>query len=150
MKRKLSSSASGFEKKPINVYYQMNKPEKAHPKVKVLTKNQKIIGKYQATFHNEEYDTYTHLLDTQEEGQITIKGCKILNDAFRGLKRGTLVEIIYLGKGKPKKGQRPPYLFDVYDLTNEVSDDEAADTDGLSEETDEEEQVASESDPLPW
>ena len=109
-------STGGFEKdeSPINWYYQFKKPETPHEKVKVLKKGQKITGEYLHTFAGEAGMFVNHLIKSDTEGKITIKGCTSLNRALSQLSRGDKVEIVYLGTGEAQKGRRAPYLFDVF------------------------------------
>src|SRR5208282_5373675 len=119
------------ERKPVNFHYQTTEPDEPHAKVKVLTKNQKVLGKYVFTFKDTEYNAekppQTHYFDTQEEGRVTIKGCTILNDKMSDVKQGEVVEVIYLGKGKPKKGRKAPFMFDVFVIDPDDADEESDD-----------------------
>lgn len=108
---------------PINFYYQPGKITKPHPKVKQLKKGQVIAGQYETSFVNEEWGTKTHLIKTEAEGKVTVKGGQGLNDDMEGIPRGTYVEITYRGTGKAKPGRRPPYIFDV---EHEEFDEKAA------------------------
>jgi hypothetical protein len=108
------------DSEPINFYYQYKKPDKPHDKVKVITKGQQWKGVYQYMFVDEEYEnSKTHLLRTEAEGKITIKGATSLNNKLASLGFGKEVRIVYLGTGKRKPGRKPPYLFDVFEVLPE-------------------------------
>lgn len=149
MRKKLTSD---FEKKPVQTYYNFKTPEKPHPKVKVLEKGQKFIGSFQHTFvedmpaeDGKVQQKKTHLIYDDTLGALTIPGCKSINDALLTVKRGTRVEIEFLGKGKknPKKPMRKaPYLFEVWDISPDVapvtgSNAEETDSGDESEEAEE-------------
>jgi hypothetical protein len=55
-------------------------------------------------------------VDIEEGDKVFIRENTVLANAFSKLKQGDKVEIVYLGKGKAKKGQKPPYLFDIFKL----------------------------------
>lgn len=160
MRREIEPKGSTFEKKPTSIYYEYVAKENQHEKVKILVKGQKFLGTFQHTFKDTEFDKdkppQKHLIDTQAEGQIQIKGCTSLNMRLEGMKRGTPIEIVFLGKGKPaKKSQRPPYLFKVYDLTDEAKVSEKAKASEASEEADDhtdapETDAKADSEEAPW
>ena len=113
MKREMETLVSG-QMEPINWYYQFEAPEKPHPKVKVLGKNETIKGTYERTFSQKKgrVTFKSHLIKTENEGKITIKGCTVL-DRLENLSQGTYVEITYLGQGIAKDGDNPPFLFNI-------------------------------------
>lgn len=142
-KRKLKTLSSGLtEREPVNFYYQYDEPETDHPKIKVLEPKKSVIkGTYEFTFKKDvgKATFFTHLIKTETEGQITIKGCTSLNNALTTLARGTYVELKYLGRGKAKPGQSKPYLWDMQAEdtgSNGAATDEDADTD-TTEDADE-------------
>lgn len=51
---------------------------------------------------------------------VWLKGTSVLNEAFKQIPDDAMVEVIYLGKGKAKKGRKPPFLFDVFLHDGEV------------------------------
>jgi hypothetical protein len=128
-KRKLSSN---FERREIKWYFNFNKPEKAHPKVKVLEKAQTFTGTYQHTFREETVNEagqpqvrLTHLIYDETLDAITIPGCKSLNEALESVKRGTRLEIVFQGRAAKSKNpknkmRKPPYIFDVYELPDDA------------------------------
>lgn len=124
MKKGTKINNSGLT--PVKTYYQFNAPETPNPKynVKVIQKGQEISGKYVDVIFDKEFNpekpTQTHVIETFNEGKVTIKGCTSLNVALAEIGIGNLTSIVYQGKGKPSKpGRKPPYLFDVYPLEDD-------------------------------
>jgi hypothetical protein len=137
---------SGVDSDPINFYYQYKKPDKPHDKVKVMTKGQEWRGVYQFTFVDEEYQSKTHLIKTENEGKITIKGSTGLNNSLSTLGVGKEVRIVYLGTGKRKPGRKPPYLFDVFEVLEEGTRKAPANSDANSDNSEVDAETASEVD----
>lgn len=142
MSRNMQAFKAGVsDGEPINFYYQFKEPAEPHPKVKVMKKGTQLAGSYEHTFVEGKYQT--HLIKTDKEGKVTLKGCTSLNKFFATLSKGTYVEVTYKGKGKAKKGSNPPFLFDLQWDTNAPAnqapaDPDKADDDEASEELDEE------------
>lgn len=116
----------GYTKKPTVRYYQYVPAD--HEKVHELKKGQVILGKYQHTFVEDNFQT--HLIEETDVGNVTIKGCSSINEALNpgGVKipRNTKVRITYLGKGKknPKfPTRRPPFLFDIVAIDDDVTEE---------------------------
>lgn len=101
---------SGGGREPIDTYYQFKPAE--HPKVKVLAKGQEIVGVFEYTHVEGMYKN--HIIKTENEGKVQVKGCFSLNTRLETLSVGARVKIVYLGKGKAKPNKLPPYLFEVY------------------------------------
>lgn len=120
----------GLDNTPITEYWQFNPPKadaKSIEKIKVLTKGMEFKGKYLFTFVDEEMDgAQTHLLKLEDGRKVTVKGAGSLNSALAELGTNKSVRIVFQGKGKSKKkGRRPPYLFDVYEIVPDAPATEA-------------------------
>jgi hypothetical protein len=152
-------TGTAIDDSPIMAYYQFKavdedkasemKPEQLK-KIKVLKKDQEFVGTFQHTFVDKEYKNdkgefviNAHVIKTDNEGKITIKGASTLNAGLAGVPVGTKVKVVYLGKGKARKGRKAPYLFDVYttpslvmattNVTPEELDDQTSDLEDDSE-----------------
>lgn len=44
---------------------------------------------------------------------VFIQGTTVLQNLLSDVAEGTAIEVTYTGKGVAKRGQKPPYLFDV-------------------------------------
>lgn len=53
-------------------------------------------------------------VDITAGDKVWLKGTTILSSALDQIAEGTDIEIIFKGKGEAKKGQKPPFLFDVF------------------------------------
>lgn len=58
--------------------------------------------------HAKEIDTNVNVGDN-----VFIQGTTVLQSLLADVVEGTVIEVIYTGKGVAKRGQKPPYLFDV-------------------------------------
>lgn len=58
--------------------------------------------------HKKEVDTNVNVGDN-----VFIQGTTVLQQLLSDVADGTAIEVTYIGTGKAKRGQRPPYLFDV-------------------------------------
>ena len=108
----------------------------------VLNRNigDKVIGVVEGRFENKTFPgKYSTLLSVQETTGSTVlwdketktekevdidQGDKVflaestvLAKALSTMAKGDKVEIIYLGKGKAKKGRKAPFLYDVFKIT---------------------------------
>ena len=124
-KRKMESYGKEFKQDPINVYYQYKQPlnkegnSVVNSKIRVLKKGDTIFGEYLHTFEKGMFKT--HLIKTEIEGTVTVKGNKKLNSFVQDrCKRGTYVELTYKGEGKALEGQRPPFMWDLKSDTSNL------------------------------
>lgn len=78
------------------------------------------------TITTENGDTLMHTVDTGEGKMVDVWGKTMLNDFFKNMRRGTMIEVKYLGKEKSKKGNRTyhNFEFDYDDSTAEPAVDE--------------------------
>lgn len=88
--------------------------------------NKNFPGKYSSMFSVEETDGSTNLWnkETQQEDEVEIEAgdkvflqeSAVLAKALSKAVKGDKLEIIYTGKGVAKKGQKAPYLYDIFKL----------------------------------
>lgn len=113
-------------------------------KLRNLEIGQKISGTYRGSYVtkakrpkvnylielNHELNFVTYDKETETEipamanagDTISLETATLLAKAFENLPKGRVVEITYKGPAETAKpGQNPPYLVDVYDITDEVA-----------------------------
>lgn len=58
-------------------------------------------------------------VDIEQGDNVFLAENTVLKKALSTFVKGEKVEIVYLGKGKAKKGRKAPYLYDVFRITGE-------------------------------
>lgn len=121
-----SSSGEGTLKKAPNVVLNKVVGSKLVGTFESRHENTNFPGKFSSLITVEETTGSTVLWnkETQQEDEVEIEAgdrvflqesailAKVLSKAVKGDK----LEIIYTGKGVAKKGQKPPYLYDIFKL----------------------------------
>lgn len=57
-------------------------------------------------------------VDVKQGDLVWVTGSQVLGSLMGEIEVGGKVEIVYLGKGDAKKGQKPPFLYDVFKVTD--------------------------------
>lgn len=89
-------------------------------------------GRYESKMYPGKFSSIISVIDTdgdttlaKEEVEIEkldnvfLNENTVLANAMSKLVKGQQIEVVYLGKGKAKKGQNAPFLYDVFILNGE-------------------------------
>lgn len=97
--------------------------------IKGRIENKTYPGKFSTLLAVEQTDGKTMFYDTEKKEEIEvdivegdtafIRESTMLARALSGMSTGDKVRIVYTGKGKAKKGQRAPFMYDVFKITED-------------------------------
>ena len=143
--KRLGNKKSEIAGLPYSAFYRVKAGSKPHKLERILKPKQVLKGTYETTFTDkgkagteaEGLEFKTHLFIALDgKSKFTVKGFTSINNALEGVKRGTPLQIVYVGPGKISKGKKRAQLFEVYDISDEINGKETAvETEGPSEAT---------------